>query len=104
MAVKIKQLKDDAIVDIKINKTFYFMMKSALFYLYTLKPNGKEKEESLKKIKSLNFDELDEWEASFHTITLFLAEVEKQGLANDLYEEKEILEPDDEGYVAPTQG
>lgn len=104
MAVKIKELKDDAIIDIKVNKTFYFMMKSALYYLYTLKPNGKEKEESLRKIKSAAFDELNEWEASFHTLAMFLAEVEKQGVANELYEEKEILEPGDEGYIDPTQG
>jgi len=104
MAVKVKELKDDAIVDIKVNKTYYFMMKTALFYLYTIKTDDKEKEASLKKIKEAKIEEMDGWEAAFHTIALFLAEVEKQGLANNLYEEREILEPGDEGYVAPTQG
>ena len=36
-----------------------------------------------------------------HSIILLLAEIEKQATENDLYVEKEILEPDDEGYVEP---
>ena len=103
MAIKVKELKDDALVDIKVNKTYYLMMKSVLFYLFMQRSDEKSREESIKKVMSNKFDEMDDWEKSFHTITLFLAEVEKQAQANNLYLEKEILEPGDEGYVAPTQ-
>jgi hypothetical protein len=44
---------------------------------------------------------MNDWERSFYTITLFLTEVEKQAKDNNLYDEKEILEPGDEGYVEP---
>lgn len=104
MAIKVKELKDDALVDIKVNKNYYLMMKSALFYIFMQKENGPDKDAALKKIMESKFEDMDDWERSFHTITLFLAEVEKQATANNLYDEKEILEPGDEGYVEPTQG
>lgn len=104
MAVKVKELKDDALVEVKVNKNYYLMMKSTLFYLFMQKTDEKEREESIKKVMSGKFEDMDDWERSFHTITLFLAEVEKQASANNLYDEKEILEPGDEGYVEPTQG
>jgi hypothetical protein len=104
MAVKVKELKDDALVEVKVNKNYYLMMKSTLFYLFMQKTDEKEREESIKKVMSGKFEDMDDWERSFHTITLFLAEVEKQAAANNLYNEKEILEPGDEGYVEPTQG
>jgi hypothetical protein len=104
MAVKVKELKDDALVEIKVNKNYYLMVKSVLFYLFNQKENNESKEASLKKIMEGKFEEMDDWERAFHTITLFLAEVEKQATASNLYDEKEILEPGDEGYVQPTQG
>jgi hypothetical protein len=103
MAVKVKELKEDAVVDIKVNKTYYYMMKSALFYIFQNKPESKNNDEALKKIMSGKYEDMDEWDRTFHTITLFLAEVEKQARDKNLYDEKEILEPDDEGYIAPTQ-
>ena len=30
MAVKLKELKDDAIIDIKVNKAYYLMVKSLI--------------------------------------------------------------------------
>jgi hypothetical protein len=104
MAVKVKELKDDALVEIKVNKNYYLMVKSVLFYLFNQKENNESKEASLKKIMEGKFEEMDDWERAFHTITLFLAEVEKQATASNLYDEKEILEPGDEGYIQPTQG
>lgn len=103
MAVKVKELKDDVLVDVKVNKNYYYMMKSVLFYLFVNKPESKDNNEDiLKRIMSTKIEDMDEWERAFHTITLFLAEVEKQATDNNLYDEKEILEPGDEGYVEPT--
>lgn len=104
MAVKVKELKDDILVDVKVNKNYYLMMKATLFHLFQSIKEDKEREESLKKIMSGKYEEMNDWERAFFTITLFLTEVEKEATANNLYIEKEILEPDDEGYVEPTQG
>jgi len=103
MAIKVKELKDDAIVSIQVNKNYYLMMKSVLFYLFIQREDTAEKEAAINKVMTGKFEDMDEWERAFHTVTLFLAEVEKQATNNNLYDEKEILEPNDEGYVAPTQ-
>jgi hypothetical protein len=47
---------------------------------------------------------MNEFERSFYTISLMLAEIEKKAVDSDNIVEKEILEPGDEGYVAPTEG
>ncbi len=49
------------------------------------------------------YEDMNDFERSFYTTTLLLAEIERQAQQNNLYDEKEILEPGDEGYVAPTQ-
>ena len=49
------------------------------------------------------YEDLSELERSFYTVTLLLAEIETQAKNNNLYDEKEILEEGDEGYVAPTE-
>jgi hypothetical protein len=100
--VKVKELKDDAILDIKVNKNYYLMVKALSFYLFNqIKVDNKE--EYIKEIVTGQYDKLDDLQKSFYTIALLLAEIEKTATTNNLYEEKEILEPGDEGYVAPTQ-
>lgn len=104
MAVKVKELKDDVLVDVKVNKNYYLMVKATLFHLFQSISDDKQREESLKKIMSGKYEDMNDWERAFYTITLFLTEVEKQATANNFYTEKEILEPGDDGYVEPTQG
>ena len=96
-------MKDDALIDVKVNKSFYLMSKKVLFYLYT-QLEGKEEaiETLLKKIHEEKYEELDDLQQSFYTISLLLAEMESQATQNDLYKEVEMLEPEDEGYVPPT--
>lgn len=103
MAVKVKELKDDVIINVQVNKNYYLLMKAALFYIFSQIEDIEEREKSLEKIMSGKVDDMNDWERTFHTISLFLAEVERQAKENDLYIEKEILEPGDEGYVEPTQ-
>ena len=103
MAVKVKELKDDAIVDIQVNKSFYYMMKSTLFYLFQQIADDKQREESLKTVMTKKYEDMDEFERSFYTITLFLAEVEKLAVEKNLYSEKDVLQEGDEGYTPPTQ-
>ena len=105
MSVKVKELKDDAILDIQVNKGYYLMLKSTLFFIFqNLAPDDVKREESLIRIKDGKYEEMNEFERSFYTISLMLAEIEKKAVDSDNIVEKEILEPGDEGYVAPTEG
>jgi len=102
MAVKVKELNDNMIVDIKVNYAFYLMVKGLSYYIFKNLPK-ETIEEDLKAVMSKNYNELNELQQHFYTTTLLLAEIERQAVANNMYTEKEILEPGDEGYVAPTQ-
>jgi hypothetical protein len=104
MGLNVKELKNDVLIDIKVNKNFYLMVKSLSYYLFQTVKDDKEREESLKKIMSGKYEEMNDFERSFYTTTLILAEIERVAKEQNLYEEKQILEPDDEGYVEPTQG
>lgn len=103
MAIKVKELKDDALMDVKINKNFYIMVKNALYHLFIMEQDPKIKEESLKRIKEISYDEMNNYEKTFYTLTLLIAEIERVAAAENLYEEKEILQPGDEGYEEPKQ-
>lgn len=102
MAIKVKELKDDAIVDVQVNKNYYMMLKGVLAYLFNQIEDGPAKEESFKKIMEGKYPEMNDFEKVFYTITLMVAEIEKVATDTNKYEEKEILEPGDEGYVEPT--
>jgi hypothetical protein len=56
----------------------------------------------LKDVMTKPYEELDDLQRSFYTIALLLAEMENQAKLTDNYTEKEILLPEDEGYVAPS--
>jgi hypothetical protein len=102
MAVKVKELKEDILLDVKVNKAYYIMLKKTLYYLFQQETDDVKREESLKTIMTGKYENMNELERSFYTITLLLAEIEKVAKEQDAYEEKEILEPGDEGFVAPT--
>ena len=105
MAVKVKELKDDVIIDVQVNKGYYLMLKSTLFFIFqNMAPDDVKREESLIKIKSGKYEEMNEFERSFYTISLMLAEIEQKAINSDNIIEKEVLEPGDEGYVEPTVG
>jgi hypothetical protein len=104
MAIKVKELKDDIILDVKVNKAYYMMLKSTLFYLFQQQSDEALREESLKRIMTGKYEDMNDLERSFYTITIMLAEIEKVAKEKDAYDEKEVLEPGDEGYIAPTLG
>jgi len=104
MAVKVKELKDDAIIDIKVNKSYYLMLKASLYFLFqNTGMTTEQREASLKNIIEKEYGDLNDYERTFQTITRIIGEIEKVANETDMYEDKEILEPTDEGYVAPTQ-
>jgi hypothetical protein len=100
MPIKVKELKDDAIIDIKVNKNFYLMTKSVLLHLVN-NITAEDKDAYIKEILSKEYKDMDEAQRSFYTVSLLLAEIEKVAKEKELFQEKEILEPGDEGYVAP---
>jgi hypothetical protein len=103
MAVKIKEMKDDALFKIEVNKNFYLMAKEVAYYLFMSQENKDVLEEALKNMTTKPYSDLTMYERSFYTITLLISEIERVAKKDSLYEEKEILQPGDEGYVAPTE-
>ena len=93
----VKELKDDALVEIKINKSFYYMLKNTLYNLFVNIKGDKpeEKEEYIKEIMSKQYSELSEDQKSFFTVTLAILEVERVAQEQNLFEEKEITLPKD---------
>ena len=94
--ITVKEIKDDALVSVQVNKSFYFMVKSVLFYLFKESDVPAEKrEEALKDLMNKDYKDMTHWEQSFYTLTLFLAEIEKQAVENDQFADVEVDVPDD---------
>jgi ADP-heptose:LPS heptosyltransferase len=106
MSIKVKELKDDAKLKIEVNKAYYIMLKNTLMFLLDQesKSQGQEKTlELIEAVKELKYEDMSNFQRSFYTITLAVAEIESIAV-NDpsLHEEKEIPEPGEEGYEEPT--
>jgi hypothetical protein len=100
--IKAKELKDDALLEIKVNKSYYLMAKAASYTILQTMDIPNKGDEYFKQIMSQKYEELDDMQRAFYTIVLLLAEIESQATKNEMYTEREILEPGDEGYVAPS--
>ena len=101
--IKAKELKDDSILEIKVNKSYYLMAKAASFTILQQMNVVEKGEEYFKTIMTKQYEELDDLQRAFYTVILLLAEIERKATDENLYTEREILEPGDEGYVQPTQ-
>ena len=101
--IKAKELIDDAILEIKVNKSYYLMAKAASFTILQQMNVVEKGEEYFKTIMTKQYEELDDLQRAFYTVILLLAEIERKATDENLYTEREILEPGDEGYVQPTQ-
>jgi hypothetical protein len=88
--VNVKEMKADAILHVPVNKTYYLMVKNVLFDLFTILQEKGVTEDALKNILKKPYEELSQHEKSFYTITLLLAEIERQAKENDQYDEKEF--------------
>jgi hypothetical protein len=100
--IKAKELKDDALLEIKVNKSYYLMAKAASYTILQTMDIPNKGDEYFKQIMSQKYEELDDMQRAFYTIVLLLAEIESQATKNEMYTEREILEPGDEGYVPPS--
>jgi hypothetical protein len=101
MAIKVKEIKDDAIIDIKVNKAYYLMVKATSLYIFKQMPE-ENREQYLKDSLTKEYKDLDEVQRAFRTITLLLSEIEQSASNQNLFDEKEVLEPGDKGYKAPS--
>jgi hypothetical protein len=94
MSVKIKELKDDAIIDVKVNKNFYLMLKHAMFYIFQQQTDVAKKEELIKKVLSKDTKvEFTDHESAFRTLMIILAEIERVAIAEDKMVEREMPAP-----------
>ena len=102
MAIKVKEIKDDAVLDITVNKSYYLMAKAASFAIIQSLNIEEKGDEYFKEIIEKKYEDLDPMQRAFYTIILLLSEIERTAFENNLYDEKEVLEPGDEGYIAPS--
>jgi hypothetical protein len=101
--IKAKELKENALVQIQVSKGYYLMVKMGIFYLINNMMKNNPSQEYFNNIGSKNYDELDDDQKLVKTMTLLIAEIELQAKNQNLYVETDVLEPGDEGYVAPTE-
>jgi hypothetical protein len=94
MGNKVKELKDNAIVEVKINKVFYMMLKQTLLYIFKQEQDQEKISELIKKVTDKNSDNEphSEQEFAFKTILLLLAEIEAQAEKTNQTDEKDIEE------------
>lgn len=102
MAVKVKQLKEDAVIDVKVNKSYYFMVKEALHFLFNSIPDEKQRAQAFMKLPEMEYAKMQPVQRAFFTLSLMIAEIERVAQEEKLFEESEVLEPGDEGYVEPS--
>lgn len=96
----VKEIKDDILLNVAVNKTYYLMVKNLSLYLFSSIPEDK-REETITNLKEKSYGEMDDTEKSFYTVALLISEIEKQAQDTDNIIEKEILIPGDEGFVMP---
>lgn len=97
------EIANDAIISIKLNKSFYVMLKNLGFTLYKLMNQEESQIFNVlmqKKDNNLlpDYNTLSESQKNFYTVMLLLAEIEKEAISNNLTTSKEILMPEDEGF------
>jgi hypothetical protein len=100
--IKVKEMKDDAIVNIPVSKGYYIMVKNLAFHLVNKLIKDNKSEDYISAIGTKDYAELDDDQRSVRTVTLLVAEIEAQTKIQNQFSENEVLEPGDEGYVAPT--
>jgi len=102
MAITVKELEDNHLVSIKLSGFFYKRLKG-MFVRFISKQDEAftkafiESESDPEKFFRSSEDAFD-----VETILILLKEIEKAAVDQKQFNEKEILEPGDEGYVEPT--
>lgn len=105
MPVKVKELKNDALISITLNKNFYLMLKAVMLYIFKQEPDQSKYEELIKKVMATDRDNEPhtEHEAAFKTMLILLAEIERRAVELNMYDDKEIPVEGDENFTPPKQ-
>lgn len=104
MPVKVKEIKDGAETTIKVNKNFYLMCKNILLFLFQeYGPGDETRQESLERIMKGKYEDMNDFEKSFFTVSILIGEMEKNFVEAKQVEEKEVPVPGDPDFVAPTE-
>jgi hypothetical protein len=97
--ITVKEIKDDAIINVQVNKHYYAMTRALIYNLFMLLKEKGTPEDNIKNILNKKYEELDALEQSFYTVTLLIAEIERQAKENDMLEEKVINKEDIENNL-----
>ena len=95
-SIKVKEIKDDAVMNIQVNKSFYMMCKAALLVAFR-DSHSIEKgnaEDFIKSVTTKPYNELNDQERLFHTLSLIVAEIERQADITDQLVEKDVKASD----------
>jgi hypothetical protein len=96
MSVKLKELKDDALIDVQVNKSYYFMVKLELFNaVERIISENPEEAKDLENIITKKYDELSVLQRTIYTLSLLVAEIERVAMEKGLFVEvdpKDITE------------
>jgi len=96
MSVKLKELKDDALINVQVNKSYYFMIKLELFNAVEhLVNESPEKAKDIENIITKKYEELSTAERTIYTLSLLVAEIERVATEKNLFQEidpKDITE------------
>tara|TARA_R110000868_G_scaffold249189_1_gene505738 strand:+ start:245 stop:559 length:315 start_codon:yes stop_codon:yes gene_type:complete len=101
MPVNVKEIKENALMDIKVNKNFYLMVKDSLYTVFKIISSNPEGPDKLESIITKPFQDLTDLERAFYTLTLLVSEIEKNMKEQNLFTEKVIPEPGDTDFVEP---
>ncbi len=93
MAIKVKELKDDVLIDVKVNKSFYMMLKGTIYYLFNQIEDAQKREEALKNVMNNKYEDMTAYERSFYTLTLIIAEIERVAAEQNMYKEPGSHQP-----------
>ena len=103
MPVNVKSMKSDATINIKVNTNFYLMIKETTLYVFQTEKDSKIITDSLKNIKEKQYNELSPYEKAVYTLSILISEMERVATISELTDDNSILQPDDEGYIEPTE-
>jgi hypothetical protein len=103
MPVNVKSMKSDATFNIKVNTNFYLMIKETTLYVFQTEKDSKIITDSLKNIKEKQYNELSPYEKAVYTLSILISEMERVATISELTDDNSILQPDDEGYIEPTE-
>lgn len=78
MSAKLKELKDDALINVQVNKSYYFMVKLELFNaVEDIVNTVPEEAKDLDKILEKKYEDLTPKQRTVFTLSLLVAEIER---------------------------